>query len=224
MRQHKTPGKLTGAAREERDTTGQKQQHFTTHDELCCFYKMVFENRFALGIQETKFESHHTKLIKQLGKFQIKAEAIHGNKSQGARQRALENFKNRDTRVLIATDIAARGIDVDELELVINFDLPNVPETYVHRIGRTGRAFSEGVAHTLYDPSERIYIESVEHHLPSNNEIEEFLMPKSIPVEETPPWEAKQIAKDIDFQRKKADPTYKGAFHQKKKKQKRKKK
>ena len=80
------------------------------------------------------------KIVKQLGKVQIKAEAIHGNKSQGARQRALENFKNRDTRVLIATDIAARGIDVDELELVINYDLPNVPETYVHRIGRTGRA------------------------------------------------------------------------------------
>ena len=89
------------------------------------------------------------KIVKQLGKVQIKAEAIHGNKSQGARQRALENFKNRDTRVLIATDIAARGIDVDELELVINYDLPNVPETYVHRIGRTGRAKNSGLGNFI---------------------------------------------------------------------------
>ena len=70
------------------------------------------------------------KIVKQLAKVQIKAEAIHGNKSQGARQRALENFKNRDTRVLIATDIAARGIDVDELELVINYDLPVLRKIY----------------------------------------------------------------------------------------------
>src|SRR5690606_5563246 len=80
------------------------------------------------------------KIVKQLDKSDIKSEAIHGNKSQAARQRALGDFKEGRTNVLIATDIAARGIDVEELGLVINYDLPNVPETYVHRIGRTGRA------------------------------------------------------------------------------------
>jgi len=98
------------------------------------------------------------KIVKQLGKVQIKAEAIHGNKSQGARQRALDNFKNRDTRVLIATDIAARGIDVEELELVINYDLPNIPETYIHRIGRTGRAKNSGLAISFCNIEERAYL------------------------------------------------------------------
>jgi len=102
------------------------------------------------------------KIVKQLDKAQIKAEAIHGNKSQGARQRALENFKNRDTKVLIATDIAARGIDVDELELVINFDLPNVPETYVHRIGRTGRARNSGIAISFCNIEERAYLKDIQ--------------------------------------------------------------
>jgi ATP-dependent RNA helicase RhlE len=102
------------------------------------------------------------KIVKQLDKVQIKSEAIHGNKSQGARQRALENFKNRDTKVLIATDIAARGIDVDELELVINYDIPNVPETYVHRIGRTGRAKNSGVAVSFCNIEERAYLKDIQ--------------------------------------------------------------
>src|SRR5207245_1243735 len=78
------------------------------------------------------------KIAQGLVRAGIRAEAIHGNKSQNARQRALLNFKNRQTRILVATDIAARGIDIDELTHVINYELPNVPETYVHRIGRTG--------------------------------------------------------------------------------------
>lgn len=86
------------------------------------------------------------KIAKLLVKAGFGAEAIHGNKSQNARQRALSNFKDRTTRILIATDIAARGIDVDHLSHVINYELPNVPETYVHRIGRTGRAGRDGVA------------------------------------------------------------------------------
>ena len=102
------------------------------------------------------------KIVKKLDQAKIKAEAIHGNKSQGARQRALENFKNRETRVLIATDIAARGIDVSQLELVINLDLPNVPETYVHRIGRTGRAKNTGVAISFCDIEERPYLKDIE--------------------------------------------------------------
>ena len=89
------------------------------------------------------------KLARTLTKAGIRAEAIHGNKSQNARQRALTEFKNHTLRVLIATDIAARGIDVDQLSHVINYELPNVPETYVHRIGRTGRAGRVGKAFTF---------------------------------------------------------------------------
>lgn len=94
------------------------------------------------------------KIAKVLVKAGIGTEAIHGNKSQNARQRALSNFKEHSTRVLIATDIAARGIDIDQLSHVINFDLPEVPETYVHRIGRTGRAGYSGVALSFCDPEE----------------------------------------------------------------------
>lgn len=95
------------------------------------------------------------KIVKILDKQHIVAEAIHGNKSQNARQRALSNFKDGKTKILIATDIAARGIDVDDLGLVVNFDLPNVPETYVHRIGRTGRASASGKSISFCDVEEK---------------------------------------------------------------------
>jgi ATP-dependent RNA helicase RhlE len=98
------------------------------------------------------------KLCKFLIQNSVKAEAIHGNKSQQARQNALSGFKNNKLRILVATDIAARGIDVEELEYVINFEIPNVPETYVHRIGRSGRAGVEGTAISFCDESERPYI------------------------------------------------------------------
>jgi len=102
------------------------------------------------------------KVVKDLIKINIKAEAIHGNKSQNARQRALTNFKARTTRVLVATDIAARGIDVDELAHVINYELPNIPETYVHRIGRTGRAGLSGIAYSFCDGEEKEFLDDIE--------------------------------------------------------------
>lgn len=95
------------------------------------------------------------RIVRQLAKDKVKAEAIHGDKSQGARQNALNNFKKKTLRVLIATDIAARGIDIDELSHVINYDLPNESETYVHRIGRTGRAGLGGVAISFCDFDEK---------------------------------------------------------------------
>ncbi len=98
------------------------------------------------------------KVVKALAKASITAQAIHGNKSQGARQLALNEFKLKRTRVLIATDIASRGIDVQELSHVINFDLPNVPETYIHRIGRTGRAGLGGTAVSFCDREEKPYL------------------------------------------------------------------
>lgn len=102
------------------------------------------------------------KVARVLAKANIGAEAIHGNKSQTARQRALNNFKDHTTRVLIATDIAARGIDVDHLSHVINYELPNVPETYVHRIGRTGRAGRSGVAYSFCDAEEVPYLKDIQ--------------------------------------------------------------
>ena len=102
------------------------------------------------------------KLARILTKSGIRAEAIHGNKSQNARQRALTDFKNHTLRVLIATDIAARGIDVDQLSHVINYELPNVPETYVHRIGRTGRAGHEGIAISFCESEELPYLKDIQ--------------------------------------------------------------
>lgn len=102
------------------------------------------------------------RVAKILNKAKVPAAAIHGNKSQTARQKALKAFKAREIRVLIATDIAARGIDVDSLSHVINYELPNIPETYVHRIGRTGRAGREGVAISFCDIEERSYVVDIE--------------------------------------------------------------
>jgi ATP-dependent RNA helicase RhlE len=102
------------------------------------------------------------KIVKVLVKHDVKAQAIHGNKAQNARQAALNNFKAGTTRVLVATDIAARGIDVDELEYVINFDIPNIAETYVHRIGRTGRAGNRGTAYSFCDAEEKAYLKDIE--------------------------------------------------------------
>ena len=102
------------------------------------------------------------KIVRELHKDDITAEAIHGNKAQNFRQRALSNFKSKKTRVLIATDIAARGIDIDELMFVVNYDLSNEPETYVHRIGRTGRAWNEWVAISFCDEEEYEYLLDIE--------------------------------------------------------------
>ncbi len=102
------------------------------------------------------------KVVKILTKNKISAEAIHGNKAQNARQRALANFKAQTTRVLVATDIAARGIDVENMEFVINFELSNIAETYVHRIGRTGRAGAKGNAYSFCDAEEKAYLRDIE--------------------------------------------------------------
>ena len=102
------------------------------------------------------------KFAKILNKNGIQCDAIHGNKSQNARQRALTNFKTGKTHVIIATDIAARGIDIDNLQLVINYDLPDVAETYVHRIGRTGRAGHNGSAITFCSSDERVMLRDIQ--------------------------------------------------------------
>ena len=127
--------------------------------------------RTALVFTRTKHGANL--VVKNLLKHDISAEAIHGNKAQSARQRALANFKDQTTRILVATDIAARGIDVDDLGYVINYEIPNIPETYVHRIGRTGRAGAEGTALSFCDAEEKEYLRDIEK-----------LINKKIPVAE----------------------------------------
>jgi ATP-dependent RNA helicase RhlE len=118
------------------------------------------------------------KIAREINKNGIRAEAIHGNKSQNERQRALNNFKTKRVRVLVATDIAARGIDIDDLTHVINFDLPNIPETYVHRIGRTGRAGATGVAISFCDYEEKIWLADIQK-----------LIAKKIPIVKAHPYD-----------------------------------
>lgn len=138
------------------------------------------------------------KVVKDLSRAGITAEAIHGNKSQNARQRALSNFKNRSTRVLVATDIAARGIDIDELTHVINYEIPNIPETYVHRIGRTGRAGASGIALSFCDEEEKAFLKDIHK-----------LIAKIIPVEEGHPYPMKQPTLQQKYQEElKANPQH----------------
>lgn len=140
--------------------------------------KFVFsENDIEHVLVFTRTKHGADKVVKFLNSNGIKAEAIHGNKSQNARERALNGFKNRTIRALVATDIASRGIDVDKLSHVINFDMPEVAETYVHRIGRTGRKGESGIALSFCDNEEMPYLKSINK-----------LINKQIPVVKTHPF------------------------------------
>ncbi|MEX0763171.1 MAG: DEAD/DEAH box helicase [Dehalococcoidia bacterium] len=133
----------------------------------------------ALVFTRTKHGAN--RVVEQLDRRKIHAEAIHGNKSQTARQQALENFRAGRCRVLVATDIAARGIDVDGITHIINYDLPNEPESYVHRIGRTARAGADGVAISFCDASEHAYLRDIEK-----------LIKQPVPVMDDHPYPAKE--------------------------------
>lgn len=118
------------------------------------------ENQSVLIFSRTKHNAD--RIVRSLSKAGIGSQAIHGNKSQAARQSALGNFKSGKTKVMVATDIASRGIDINELPMVINYDLPDVPETYVHRIGRTGRAGNTGIALTFCSHEERKLVNNIQ--------------------------------------------------------------
>ncbi|MEY3367716.1 MAG: hypothetical protein RI973_871, partial [Bacteroidota bacterium] len=133
--------------------------------------------RSALVFTRTKHGAN--RLASDLVKAGIRSEAIHGNKSQTARQNALNNFKNGINRVLVATDIAARGLDIEELSHVVNFELPNVPETYVHRIGRTGRAGASGKAISFCEAEELPYLKDIQN-----------LIRQTVPVSQAGPFTA----------------------------------
>jgi ATP-dependent RNA helicase RhlE len=146
----------------------------------------------ALVFTRTKHGAN--KVAKILLSHNIKAEAIHGNKSQSARQNALNNFKAQTTRILVATDIAARGLDVDDLEYVMNFEMPNIAETYVHRIGRTGRAGAKGTAFSFCDAEEKEYLRDIEKLISKKITIVEkhlFPLKNNNPVKTTEPQQVR---------------------------------
>lgn len=137
------------------DTIEQYVYYVDKNNKKDLLLHLLKDKNIVSALVFTRTKHGADRIVRQLSKDNVAAQAIHGDKSQGARQSALNNFKNKKLRILIATDIAARGIDIDELSHVINYDLPNIPETYIHRIGRTGRAGLGGVAISFCDFDEK---------------------------------------------------------------------
>ncbi len=162
------------------DTINQFLYYVDKKDKNALLLQILKDKNMETALVFTRTKHGADKVVKMLLSHQIKAEAIHGNKAQNARQRALTNFKSKETRVLVATDIAARGIDVDELAHVVNFEIPNIPETYVHRIGRTGRAGANGTAYSFCEDEELAYLKDIQR-----------LIGKKIPVVEEHPFAIK---------------------------------
>jgi len=136
--------------------------HVDKHDKRTLLREVLRDPAMTRVLVFTRTKHGADRVTRDLDKASVRAEAIHGNKSQGARQKALAAFRDGRIQVLVATDIAARGIDVDGVSHVINFELPNEPESYVHRIGRTARAGAGGVALSFCDTEERAYLRDIE--------------------------------------------------------------
>ena len=144
------------------DRIDQRVHHIDAGAKRARLTELLTAPDFERVLVFTRTKHGADKVVKHLARDGVVAEAIHGNKSQGARRRALDNFRDGRARVLVATDIASRGIDIDNVSHVINYELPNVPESYVHRIGRTARAGAEGIAISFCDASERADLRSIE--------------------------------------------------------------
>lgn len=147
---------------------------------------------------------------KKLGTVRV----IHSNKGQNSRINAMNEFREGKLRILVATDVAARGIDVEKISHVINFDVPVLYEDYVHRIGRTGRAFQEGNAITLVTKAEQYHLAKIEKLIREKISVKK--LPEEVIVEETPFEEQQEMAREIDRQKRREDPEYRGAFHERK--------
>jgi ATP-dependent RNA helicase RhlE len=171
------------------DLIEQSLYHVDKQNKQSLLIHLLQDNSIENVLIFTQMKHSADKLARVLNNSGIRTEAIHGNKSQNARQSALANFKNKQTRVLVATDIAARGIDIDELAHVINFELPNIPETYVHRIGRTGRAGASGMAISFCDRGERVFLSDIEK-----------LIKKKIPVVTSQTYTAPKITEQLSQQ------------------------
>jgi len=143
------------------DTIQQSLYYVEKRNKKLLLAHLLSDTTIGTVLVFTKTKHGADRIARDLNRNKTHAEAIHGGKSQNERQKALNNFKTKRTRVLVATDIAARGIDIDELTHVINFDLPDIPETYVHRIGRTGRAGASGIAISFCDYEEKINLADI---------------------------------------------------------------
>ncbi|WP_300565866.1 DEAD/DEAH box helicase [Flavobacterium sp.] len=173
------------------DTVDQRIYFVDKGDKRQLLYHVIRNEKLSNILVFSRTKHGADNVVKALRKQGLSAEAIHGDKSQNARQRALDSFKNKETDILVATDIAARGIDIEQLPFVINFDLPNIPETYVHRIGRTGRAGNGGVAISFCGKDEEGYWKDIikltkakvttidEHPYPWKNNAGEPIKPES---------------------------------------------
>ncbi|MBP6286675.1 MAG: DEAD/DEAH box helicase [Ferruginibacter sp.] len=150
------------------DAIEQSLYYVGKQDKLSLLLHLLKDEKIITALVFTRTKHGADKVVKFLHRHNITAAAIHGNKSQNARQNALGNFKSGSLRVLVATDIAARGIDIDDLSHVVNFELPNVPETYVHRIGRTGRAGNTGIAISFCDAEERDELKDIQKLIGKN--------------------------------------------------------
>lgn len=181
-------------------------QHLLKNDE-------EFKRLIIFCKTKTVADNINSFIVRRFGEDAVRV--IHANKGQNTRINSINSFKEGNIRVLVATDVASRGIDVSEVSHVINFDVPIIVEDYVHRIGRTGRAFNEGTAITFYNEAERYYIDKIEKLI--RQQIPELQLPAEVFIEETPYEEKQLIAREIDAQKRKENPDFKGAFHEKKK-------
>lgn len=154
------------------ETVNQKVFFVGKEDKRKLLYHIIRNDKIDNVLVFTRTKHGADNVVKALKKNSITAEAIHGDKSQNARQRVLDAFKNKEISVLVATDIAARGIDIESLPYVINFDIPNISETYVHRIGRTGRAGNSGLAISFCAQDEQPYWKDIEKLIKINVKIE----------------------------------------------------
>jgi ATP-dependent RNA helicase RhlE len=151
-------------------------------------------------------------LLRKFGEKEVKV--LHANKGQNTRINSMNAFKNDEVKILVATDVASRGIDVSDVSHVINFDVPVVIEDYVHRIGRTGRALQSGEAITFCNPAEEYYLNKIQKLI--RQTIPVFAIPADVFIEATPYEERQDQDREIDMQKRKEDPEFKGAFHEKK--------
>ncbi len=173
------------------------------------------ENIFNRVIVFVKTKQNANNLYKFIyRKITENIRVIHGNKDQNARMSAFNDFRSGDIRILVTTDVVARGIDISMVSHVINFDVPLVYEDYIHRIGRTGRANQKGVAVTFANEAEEYHVNNIEKLI--RKKVNRVKFPSGVQIEKTSFEESQEMARDIDFQRRKKDPDFKGAFHDKK--------
>ncbi|GAB4342683.1 MAG: DEAD/DEAH box helicase [Flammeovirgaceae bacterium] len=177
-------------------------------------YLLTDEERFKKVIIFTRTKENADNIFKFLQR-KVKGEirVIHANKGQNTRINSIDEFKNGNVRILVATDVAARGIDVSMVSHVINFDVPILYEEYVHRIGRTGRAFQTGVAYTFCNAAEEYHLKKIEKII--RTKIPVLDIPEEVEIIKTDFEEQQAINREIDIQKRKEDPNFKGAFHEK---------